>query len=65
MRLQAAVSLLHLSTVEVYGQAIAPKFVRLALLVQVCFYYRCCRDGLGKVFTLLHRIRASTSDTYS
>lgn len=35
MRLQAAVSLLHLSTVEVYDKAIAPQFVNLALTIQV------------------------------
>jgi hypothetical protein len=35
MQLQAAVSLLHLSTVEVYANAIAPKFVDLAITVQV------------------------------
>jgi hypothetical protein len=38
MRLQAAVSLLHLSTVEVYGKAIAPQFVNLALTVQVSVF---------------------------
>ena len=35
MRLQAAVSLLHLSTVESYATAIAPKFTRLAVVIQV------------------------------
>lgn len=35
MRLQAAVSLLQLSTVETYAAAMTPKFVRLALMVQV------------------------------
>ncbi|KAG6901443.1 hypothetical protein C0995_011956 [Termitomyces sp. Mi166 len=34
MRLQAAVSMLHLSTVEVYAQTIAPRFLRLAVTVQ-------------------------------
>lgn len=35
MRLQAAISLLHLSTVEIFANAIAPKFVRLACVIQV------------------------------
>jgi hypothetical protein len=35
MRLQAAVSLLHLSTVPVYATAIAPRFLKLAIVVQV------------------------------
>jgi sister-chromatid-cohesion protein PDS5 len=35
LRLQAAISLLHLSTVEAYANAIAPNFVTLALTVQV------------------------------
>ncbi|KAJ7160887.1 armadillo-type protein [Mycena filopes] len=34
MRLQAAVSLLHLSTITAYCKAIAPRFVKLALVVQ-------------------------------
>ncbi|KAF8869879.1 armadillo-type protein, partial [Infundibulicybe gibba] len=34
MRLQAAISLLHLSTVDTYADAIAPKFLRLALVMQ-------------------------------
>ncbi|GLB39171.1 putative cohesin-associated protein pds5 [Lyophyllum shimeji] len=38
MRLQAAVSLLHLSTVETYAQAISPKFLRLAVTVQDSCY---------------------------
>ncbi|KAF8067855.1 armadillo-type protein [Lyophyllum atratum] len=38
MRLQAAVSLLHLSTVEIYAQAIIPKFLRLAVTVQDSCY---------------------------
>ncbi|RDB27480.1 Sister chromatid cohesion protein pds5 [Hypsizygus marmoreus] len=38
MRLQAAVSLLHLSTVETYANAIAPKFLRLAVTVQDSCY---------------------------
>jgi sister-chromatid-cohesion protein PDS5 len=41
MRLQAAVSLLHLSTVEVYANALAPKFVTLAVTVQdTCYQVR-------------------------
>ncbi|KAF9068921.1 armadillo-type protein [Rhodocollybia butyracea] len=41
VRLQAAVSLLYLSTVPAYADAIAPKFVRLALTVQdTCFNVR-------------------------
>jgi sister-chromatid-cohesion protein PDS5 len=35
MRLQAAVSLLHLSTTEIYANALSPKFLRLAVVVQV------------------------------
>jgi len=35
LRLQAAISLLHLSTVEAYANSIAPNFVTLALTVQV------------------------------
>ncbi|KAJ3508895.1 hypothetical protein NLJ89_g5509 [Agrocybe chaxingu] len=41
MRLQAAISLLHLSTVEVFANAITPKFVRLACVIQdSCFNVR-------------------------
>ncbi|KAF9255405.1 hypothetical protein L218DRAFT_884207 [Marasmius fiardii PR-910] len=41
IRLQAAVSLLHLSTEEVYAGALIPKFLRLALIVQdPCFEVR-------------------------
>jgi sister-chromatid-cohesion protein PDS5 len=40
MRLQAAVSLLHLSTVEAYANALAPKFVTLAITVQVNYALR-------------------------
>ncbi|KAJ7207075.1 armadillo-type protein [Mycena pura] len=41
MRLQAAVSLLHLSTVPVYAKAIAPRFLKLAIVVQdSCFDVR-------------------------
>lgn len=50
MRLQAAVSLLHLSTVEVYANAIAPKFLRLALTVQVSFYLSCFDVSLNVLF---------------
>lgn len=39
MRLQAAVSLLHLSTAEIYANAMSPKFLRLAVVVQVCTFY--------------------------
>lgn len=35
MRLQAAISLLHLSTSENFANAIAPKFVRLVCVIQV------------------------------
>ena len=35
MRLEAAISLLHLSTVESYSTAILPKFLRLAVVIQV------------------------------
>ncbi|KAF9482670.1 hypothetical protein BDN70DRAFT_399452 [Pholiota conissans] len=34
LRLQAAVSLLHLSTVETFSNAISPKFIRLAAFIQ-------------------------------
>lgn len=41
LRLQAGVSLLHLSTVEVYANAIAARFVQVALMVQdTCFNVR-------------------------
>ncbi|KAF8899783.1 armadillo-type protein [Gymnopilus junonius] len=41
MRLQAAISLLHLSTVEIYASAMSPKFVRLACVMQdSCFNVR-------------------------
>ncbi|KAF7323824.1 hypothetical protein MKEN_00603700 [Mycena kentingensis (nom. inval.)] len=41
MRLQAAISLLHLSSAEVYGKLIASRFLRLALVVQdSCFEVR-------------------------
>jgi sister chromatid cohesion protein PDS5 len=52
MRLQAAFALLHLSTIEVYSNAITPKFARLALTVQdPCFNVRL--DFLVKVLSLL------------
>ena len=35
MRLQAASTLLHLSTIEIFATAIAPKFIRLACVIQV------------------------------
>lgn len=35
MRLQAAISLLQLSTIETYNLALLPKFIRLAVTVQV------------------------------
>lgn len=35
LRLQAAVSLLHLSTVDAYANAIAADFIWLAIMVQV------------------------------
>ncbi|KAF4563796.1 hypothetical protein EYR36_003038 [Pleurotus pulmonarius] len=41
LRLQAAVSLLHLSTIETYLHALSPKFVSLALTVQdTCYNVR-------------------------
>lgn len=36
MRLEAGISLLHLSEVETFFNAIAPKFLRLACMVMVC-----------------------------
>jgi len=47
VRLQAAVSLLQLSTVEVYANALTPKFLRLAVTVQVIY------DGLSSQLSLL------------
>jgi len=35
IRLQAASTLLHLSTIETFATAIAPKFIRLACVIQV------------------------------
>ncbi|KAJ6486929.1 armadillo-type protein [Mycena sanguinolenta] len=53
MRLQAAVSLLHLSSVPAYAKAIAPRFLKLALVVQdTCFDVR--MTFLKKLVTLLH-----------
>ncbi|KAK1222320.1 Sister chromatid cohesion protein pds5 [Marasmius sp. AFHP31] len=52
VRLQAAVSLLHLSTVETYANTLAPKFLRLALVVQdPCFEVRL--TFVNKVVNLL------------
>ncbi|KAG6907699.1 hypothetical protein DXG01_007755 [Tephrocybe rancida] len=52
MRLQAAVSLLHLSTVDMYAQTIAPKFLRLAVTVQdSCYNVRV--SFLSKLVSLL------------
>jgi sister-chromatid-cohesion protein PDS5 len=60
MQLQAAVSLLHLSTVEVYANAIAPKFVDLAITVQVSSAaYRCT---LTLLCTLLASMLPSPND---
>lgn len=36
LRLQAALSLAHLSTVEKFAEKIAPNFVLLAVTIQVC-----------------------------
>ncbi|KAF8189855.1 cohesin-associated protein Pds5 [Mycena galopus ATCC 62051] len=53
MRLQAAVSLLHLSTVPTYAKTIAPRFLKLALVVQdTCFDVR--MTFLKKLVTLSH-----------
>ncbi|KAF8634850.1 hypothetical protein AX17_004098 [Amanita inopinata Kibby_2008] len=38
MRLQAGVSLLHMSAIEVYANALIPKFLRLAVVVQDSCY---------------------------
>ncbi|KAF8223437.1 cohesin-associated protein Pds5 [Tricholoma matsutake] len=52
MRLQAAVSLLHLSTVESYATAIAPKFMKLAVVIQdSCYNVR--MTFLTKLLSLL------------
>lgn len=52
MRLQAAISLLHLSTVESYSTAILPKFLRLAVVIQdSCYNVRI--NFLTKLLTLL------------
>ncbi|PPQ70235.1 hypothetical protein CVT25_011295 [Psilocybe cyanescens] len=53
MRLQAAISLLHLSTIEVFANAISPKFIRLACVIQdSCFNVRLA--FLSKLITFLH-----------
>ncbi|KAH0581979.1 hypothetical protein H2248_011642 [Termitomyces sp. 'cryptogamus'] len=53
MRLQAAVSMLHLSTVELYAQTIASNFLRLAVTVQdSCYNVRIL--FLSKLVPLLH-----------
>ncbi|KIL63535.1 hypothetical protein M378DRAFT_192889 [Amanita muscaria Koide BX008] len=52
MRLQAAVSLLHMSAIEVYADALTPKFLRLAVVVQdSCFNVR--MSFLNKLIRLL------------
>jgi len=52
MRLQAAISLLHLSTVEKFASIISPKFLRLACVIQdSCFNVRLA--FLTKVIALL------------
>ncbi|KAG6864378.1 hypothetical protein C0991_010047 [Blastosporella zonata] len=52
MRLQAAVSLFRLSTVELYAQTIAPKFLRIAVTVQdSCYNVRVI--FLSKLISLL------------
>ncbi|KAJ4468818.1 armadillo-type protein [Lentinula aciculospora] len=54
IRLQAAISLLYLSTVPAYADALSPKFIRLALTVQdTCFNVR--MTFLQKLVSLLHR----------
>ncbi|KAJ7145311.1 armadillo-type protein [Mycena crocata] len=51
MRLQAALSMLHLSTVPTYAKAIAPRFLKLAIVVQdTCFDVR--MTFLKKLVTL-------------
>ncbi|KAG2003330.1 cohesin-associated protein Pds5 [Coprinopsis cinerea AmutBmut pab1-1] len=52
MRLQAAFALLHLSTIEVFANAITPKFLRLAVTVQdSCYNVR--MEFVTKLVTLL------------
>ncbi|TFK41636.1 armadillo-type protein [Crucibulum laeve] len=55
MRLQAAISLFHLSTVEKYAVAITPKFLKLAVIVQACTdtCYNVRITALTKLITLL------------
>ncbi|KAE9387817.1 cohesin-associated protein Pds5 [Gymnopus androsaceus JB14] len=53
IRLQAAISLVHLSTVPAYAEALSPKFVRLALTVQdTCYNVRI--GFLQKLLPLLY-----------
>ncbi|CAK5272282.1 unnamed protein product [Mycena citricolor] len=53
MRLQAAISLLHLATVPAFAQAIAPRFLKLALTVQdTCFNVRI--TFLKRLVSMLH-----------
>lgn len=42
MRLQAAVSLLHMSAIGVYADTLIPRFLRLAVVVQVSALRRKC-----------------------
>ncbi|KAF8999085.1 armadillo-type protein [Cyathus striatus] len=52
MRLQAAVSLLHLSTIEVYANALSPRLLRLAVVIQdSCYNVRI--EFLTKLILLL------------
>ncbi|KAJ3999568.1 armadillo-type protein [Lentinula boryana] len=52
IRLQAAISLMYLSTIPTYAEALAPKFLRLALTVQdTCFNVR--MSFLQKLLPLL------------
>jgi sister-chromatid-cohesion protein PDS5 len=62
MRLQAAVSLLHLSTVPIFANAISPKFLRLAISVQVGVL---CSSDCVDVLTHWIRMHATTSGSYS
>ncbi|KAH9477762.1 Sister chromatid cohesion protein pds5 [Psilocybe cubensis] len=53
LRLQAAISLLHLCTIETFSTAISPKFVRLACVIQdSCFNVRLA--FLTKLISFLH-----------
>jgi len=52
MRLQAAVSLLHISAIEVYAETLIPRFLRLAVVVQdSCYNVRI--SFLSKLISLL------------